>query len=76
MLSVKQAAEKLGVSVSLTYSLITGRRIRHFRVGNGRGRIRIPEEAIGEYLARVTFAPEQEDPPLAPVRVKLKHLRL
>ncbi len=74
MLTVAQAAERLGISSSLVYSLVSGRKLRYCRVGNGRGRIRIPDDAIGEYLARCTFEPMEEKP--APERVKLKHLRL
>lgn len=73
MLSVKAAAVLLGSSPSLVYSLVAGRKLRYCRVGNGRGRIRIPEDAIGEYLARCTFEP-QEAKPVGPIP-RLKHLR-
>jgi excisionase family DNA binding protein len=76
LLTVKQAAERLGISAALTYSLVAGRKLRFCRVGNGRGRIRIPEDAIGEYLARCTFEPtEQERPGPAPRMPRLRHLR-
>jgi len=74
MLSVKQAAARLGVSPGLVYSLIAGRRLRFCRVGNGRGRIRIPDDAIGEYLARCTFDIKEEKP--APINPRLKHIKL
>jgi excisionase family DNA binding protein len=74
LLTVKQAAERLGVKPSTIYDLVTGRKIRFARIGNGRGRIRISEDAIDEYVARVTFAPQE--PKAAPTRVKLKHLSL
>jgi excisionase family DNA binding protein len=74
LLSVKDAASRLGVSAGLIYSLVAGRKLRFVRVGNGRGRIRIPEDAIDEYLSRVTFAPQE--PKVPAVRVKLKHLSL
>jgi excisionase family DNA binding protein len=48
-LSVKQAAERIGISVSLTYALLEGRKIRHERHGLGRGRYVITAEAIEEY---------------------------
>lgn len=73
LLDVKQAAGRLGVSPGLVYSLIAGRQLRHCRIGNGRGRIRIPEDAIAEYLARCTFA-AGEGPP-EPVIPRLRHLR-
>jgi excisionase family DNA binding protein len=74
LLTVKQAAERLRVSPGLIYSLVGGRKLRFVRVGNGRGRLRIPEDAIEEYLARSTFAPQE--PKAVPVRVRLKHLHL
>ena len=74
LLTVKQAAERLGVSPGLIYTLISGRRLRFVRIGNGRGRLRVGEDAIEEYLARSTFAPQE--PNAVPVRVKLKHLKL
>ena len=48
-LSVKQAADRIGISVSLTYTLLVERKIRHERHGLGRGRYVITEEAIEEY---------------------------
>lgn len=76
MLTVKQAAERLGISPALTYSLISGRKLRYCRIGNGRGRIRIPEDAIGEYLARCTFEAGEDNKPTPTSAPKLKHLRL
>jgi excisionase family DNA binding protein len=74
LLTVKQSADRLGVSPGLVYSLVAGHKLRFVRVGNGRGRIRIPEDAIDEYVNRATVAPRDEQPP--PGRLRLKHLRL
>jgi excisionase family DNA binding protein len=74
LLTVSEAAARLGVSPGLIYSLVAGRKLRFARVGNGRGRIRIPEDAIGEYVSQATFAPQEQKPP--PGRVRLKHLKL
>ncbi len=74
LLTVKLSADRLGISPGLVYSLVAGRKLRFVRIGNGRGRIRIPEEAIEEYLARSTFAPR--DPQTPSGQVRLKHLRL
>lgn len=76
LLTVKQAAERLGISQALTYSLVAGRKLRFCRVGNGRGRIRIPDDAIGEYLARCTFEAGEDRKPTSAPAPKLKHLRL
>ena len=43
MLTIKQAAARLGVSPGLVYSLVAGGKIGHVRIGNGRGVLRIPE---------------------------------
>ena len=54
MLTVKQAAERLGISQALLYALCDQRRIRHERHGLRRGVIRIPEDALDEYRKSVT----------------------
>jgi excisionase family DNA binding protein len=54
LLTVKEAAERLNASAALVYDLVGARKMRSCRIGNGRGRIRIPESAIDEYLASVT----------------------
>ena len=74
LLSVKDTAAKLGVIPGLVYSLIAGRKLRYCRVGNGRGRLRVPAEAVDEYLSRSTFAPQEPKAPA--VRVRLKHLKI
>jgi excisionase family DNA binding protein len=54
LLSVREVAQRLGISGALVYALCLQRRLRHERHGLGRGTIRIPEEAIEEYRASVT----------------------
>jgi excisionase family DNA binding protein len=61
MLTVRQAAEKLGVSQALVYALVAARKIRHQRHGLRRGAIRIPEDALAEYQARCTV--DVDEPP-------------
>ena len=55
-LTVRQAAERLGVSPSLVYALCASKRLAHERHGLGRGKILIPEEALEEYRRRQTVA--------------------
>lgn len=76
MLTVKQAAERLGVSPSLVYALIAARALEHVRVGLKRGVIRIPEAALEDYRRR--HAVGVADTPTTPeeVTLRLKHLRL
>lgn len=75
LLTVKQAADALGVSPSLVYGLCAARRIRHERHGLKRGSIRIPEDAIEEYRASVTVGAGPPAPEKQPRRrIKLRHL--
>ena len=72
MFTVKQAAEKLGVSQALIYALVSARKIRHKRHGLGRGAIRITEDALDEYRGRCTVnavipASEEDDESPPPV---------
>jgi excisionase family DNA binding protein len=59
---------------ALVYSLISSGKLGHYRIGNGRGRLRIPEDAIEEYLARCTFGVREEKP--AARMPRLKHINL
>lgn len=70
LLTVKEAAERLGISTALMYALVAARRIRHQRHGLRRGIIRIPEDALDEYKASVTVGAEK----VVPERRKLRHL--
>jgi excisionase family DNA binding protein len=67
---VKQAAERLGVSRSLVYALVASGRLRHYRVGVGRGTIRIEEDALQE--VKKVAAAGADEPPAA----GLRHLTL
>ncbi len=49
-MTVRQAAERLEVSASTVYGLIAAGRLRHHRIGTGKGAIRIPDSAIEEFL--------------------------
>lgn len=78
LLTVRETADRLGVSVGLVYSLLTQRKLEYVRVGNGRGRLRIEEDALAAYLARCTFGTQEPEAtsisPPKPQRVRLKHL--
>ena len=76
MLTVKAAAERLGVSPALIYALVSARKIRHERHGLRRGAIRIPEEALDEYRSRCTVGVEEAASVPPPKRVKLRHLEV
>jgi excisionase family DNA binding protein len=71
--NVKQAAARLEVSVATVYGLVGSGKLKHYRIGNGRGVVRIAEEHLAEFL-------EQAEPgaasPAPTPRLRLKHLRL
>ncbi len=71
VLSVRAAAERLGVSRSLVYALIAANKIRHERHGLGRGTIRIPEEALEEYRKGAEVKPPAP-PPEGLTHIKLR----
>ena len=77
MLTVKQAAEALGVSPSLVYEICTQKLIRHERIGFGRGTIRISLEAIEEYRrTRTVGVAEATRSPVVRRKVTLRHLNV
>jgi excisionase family DNA binding protein len=70
LLTVKETAARLSVSEQTVYALCAGRRLRHVRVGLGRGTIRIPEDAVDELLRDRTVAVgEAAAPPLRHIRL-------
>jgi excisionase family DNA binding protein len=72
LLSVNEAAKRLGISPSLVYALCAAKRLRHERYGMGRGKIRIPEAALDEYRKQATV----DACPAVPARRKNgRHLR-
>jgi excisionase family DNA binding protein len=82
MLTVKEAATRMGISSATVYALCTARQLRHSRVGLGRGKIVILEVAVAEYLRARESGPAQLEPPPVPPQhrkpqpLRLEHLRL
>jgi excisionase family DNA binding protein len=77
MLSVDQAAERLNVSVKTVRNLIGSGKLAHYRIGAGRGVIRISEEALDRHLAECEV--RESGSPTAPrrrERRKLRHINL
>lgn len=52
LLTVEQAREILKVSTSEVYALCRSGQLPHFRIGGGRGTIRICREELREFLRR------------------------
>ena len=71
-MTVREAAVRLEISASLVYSLVAAGKLRHYRMGLGRGAIRIPDSAIAEFLLCAEVAPEK--PP--PRKSAFRHVRL
>lgn len=75
MHTVKHAAQKLNVSQSTVYALVSSGQLKCHRIGVGRGVIRISQSAIDDYLnacaAHVQGHPKRWTP-----RPQLKHIRL
>ena len=69
---VREAAERLEVSVSTVYAMVARGKLRCSRVGVGRGAIRISEDQLAECLR----ANEPAEARLPSKRTPLKHLRL
>ena len=62
MLSVREAAEHLGIAVSTVYDLVRQRKIAHHRVGTGRGRILFTEQDLSAYLGSCKVEAESLSP--------------
>ena len=72
-LTVAQAAERLGLSKTTVYAMCSRERplIRHYRLGATGATIRIPAEAIAEYLAAAMVEPDwtpRREPTMPPLR--------
>lgn len=77
LLTVREAADRLGVSPGLIYGLCARRQLRHERYGLGRGTIKIPEDAIDEFRRSVSIGGTEDALSARPaLSVKLKHLSL
>jgi excisionase family DNA binding protein len=50
MLTVKQAAERLQVSIGAIYHACADFRLAHVRIGRGRGTIRIREQDLEKFI--------------------------
>lgn len=69
---VREVAARLEISPSLVYQLIASGKLGCYRIGNGRGVVRVTEEQLQEYLRAAE--PVKAQPP--EIRVRLRHLRL
>ena len=63
-MTVKDAAARLEVSIDTVYQLCARGKLRHRRIGVGRGTIRISEDQLADYLRQA----EQGPAPVIPAR--------
>jgi excisionase family DNA binding protein len=77
LLTVRQVAERLSISLSATYQIIESKKLMHHRIGVGRGAIRVSEADLMAYHESCRCGPSKQE--LKPVKVNLgplRHLRL
>jgi excisionase family DNA binding protein len=72
ILTAKQAADRLGVATATIYSLCGSRRLKHQRIGVGRGVIRIQEEDLQAYSDGATVGLESDS---SPDSSQLRHIK-
>lgn len=64
LLTVSEFAKTVRISNSMAYKLIAEQRVRHIRIGvEGKGAIRIPADAIPEFLRANQVEPLLPAPP-------------
>ena len=75
LLTIKDVAKRLAISTSLAYDLVHKEKILPTRVGNGRGTIRVTEEALKQYIERQTVVLPAPTVNRQTARQKLEHLQ-
>lgn len=75
-LNPAEAAEYLGCAVGLVYKLCKSKRLPHYRLGEGRGKIVLSKDDLDAYLAGVKVLPQDSAPKSVPKPLKLVHLKL
>ena len=74
LLTVRDVAKTLRVSINCVYELVGKGRLASYRVGAGRGTIRVRREDVRTYLEGCRV--ENEEPKRHVPRPRLKHLTL
>ena len=74
-MTVKTAAQRLEVSPATVYAMVAAGKLHCYRVGMGRGAIRISDDHLAAYLTGAEPLRPASAP--APVRrIRLKHLKI
>ena len=74
MLTVRDAAEQLQVSAACVYRIVQSGRLPCYRIGNGRGTVRIAEEDLAEYVSACRV--EKTNRVRRAPRSRLKHIKV
>jgi excisionase family DNA binding protein len=69
-LTVREVAERLGVSRAQVYALVTSGKLLSHRFGNGRGAIRVTEEHLAAFVEASQFKPRAELPALEHIQLR------
>ena len=72
-MTVREAANKIGISPSKLYQLASSRKISHYRVG---GKILFGEDDVSAFLATCRVGVAAPAPATPQTRPRLKHLNL
>jgi excisionase family DNA binding protein len=75
-LTPAEAAEYLGCGVGLVYRLCKAKRLPHYRLGEGRGKIVLSKDDLDAYLAGVKVQLQASAPLATTKPLKLVHLKL
>jgi excisionase family DNA binding protein len=70
MMTVKQVAERLGVSRAQVYALCSCGKLPHHRFGNGKGAIRVSDDQLAAFIEGSLFRLP------AAIGVELRHIQL
>ncbi|MEZ6033208.1 MAG: helix-turn-helix domain-containing protein [Planctomycetaceae bacterium] len=76
LLTVREVADRLRLSIASVYVMIRQGTLIGHRLGGRNGAIRIRPEDIEACLQSTELVPASPKPKQAPPRVKLKHIRL
>lgn len=76
LLTVREAADQLSLSIASIYEMVRAGRLPAVRVGRRGGAIRIRPEDLEDFLQASSQQTQKQSAPRVARRVKLKHIRL
>lgn len=76
LLSVKEAAARMGLSAATIYRLVGNGQLKALRIGTGRGAVRIRPDALHDYVARGNCKQHDGSSDRRRSTLRLKHLKV